>query len=71
MSTFPERGLDIVDKLMELVVDAHWDLGLDHLELQQGLDRLEICTHVFGIVGLLLLQALLVLLDSVEVSQEL
>ena len=54
----------------ELVAATLWDLGLDLLEPYKVLDGLHTCTHGLGIVGLLLLQALLVVLLG-KVPQEL
>ena len=48
-----------IGKLVELVAVAIWDLGLDFLELYEGLGSLHTCTHGLGGVGLHLLQALL------------
>ena len=71
-STFPELGVSNVSKSTELAAAALWDLGLDLLGLDQGLDSLSTCTHGLGVVGLHLLQALLVvLLGKTHVPQEL
>ena len=41
-----------------------WDLGLDLLRLHESLDSLNVCIHGFGVIGLCLLQALLMLLGK-------
>ena len=59
-------------KSTELAAAALWDLGLNLLGLDNGLDSLSTCSHGLGIVGLHLLQALLVvLLCKARVPQEL
>jgi len=71
-STFPELGVRDVGKSNELAAAALWDLGLDLLGLDKGLDSLGTCTNGLGVVGLHLLQALLVvLLGKAHVPQEL
>ena len=61
-----------VGKSIELMAVALWDLGLNLLGLDKGLDSLGTCSHGLGIVGLHLLQALLVvLLGKAHVPQEL
>ena len=40
------------------------DLGLDLLRLHESLDSLNACIHGFGVIGLCLLQALLMLLGK-------
>ena len=71
-STFPELGVSDVSKSIELAAATLWDLGLDLLGLDKGLDSLGTCTHGLGVVGLHLLQALLVvLLGKAHVPQEL
>ena len=61
-----------VSKKAELAAAPLWDLGLDLLGLDQGLDSLIMCAHGLDIVGLHLLQVLLVvLLGKAHIPQEL
>ena len=72
MSTFPKLEVSSVSNLTELVTATLWDLGLDLLGLDQGLDSLSMCARGLGIVGLHFLQALLVvLLGKAHVPQDL
>ena len=58
-------------QVTELAAATLWDLGLDLLGLDQGLDSLSTCTHGLGVACLHLLQALLVvLLGKAHVPQE-
>ena len=69
---FPELGVSSVSTSTEFAAAALWDLGLDLLGLDQGLDSLSMCARGLGIVGLHLLQALLVvLLGKAHVPQDL
>lgn len=70
-SRFPELGVSNVSKLIELVAAAFWDLGLNPTGIDKGFYILGTCTRGFGVVGLPLLQALLVLLGKVCIPQEL
>ena len=70
MNLLPKLGMGMLAKSAEFVAAALWDLGLDLLGLDQGLDNLSMCIHGLGIVGLHL-QALLVLLGKVNVPLEL
>lgn len=55
---------------MEWMASPFWELGLDLIVLDQGLDSLSTCTHDLTVVGLPLLQALLVVhLGKVHVAR--
>lgn len=67
MRMFPEIGVRDVGKMIEFVASILWDLRLDLLGLDEGIDSLIMYTHDLHVVCLHLLQALFVLLGKVHV----
>lgn len=71
-SAFPKIRLNNPGKSTDLAASAIWDLGLDLFGLYEKLYSLRTCTHDFGVVGLHLPQAsLVVLLGKAHILQEL